>query len=144
MRRSSTSGDTGNGHERTIGGPSGPIPVRVYSPAVDEAPPALVYFHGGGWVLGSPRTHHSVTATLAQETPCVVVSVDYRLAPEHPFPAANEDAWAAIEWAAAHPEELGARGGALAVGGDSAGGHLAAIASRQARDAGRPKALWRG
>src|SRR5919204_1022550 len=78
--------------ERTIPGPSGPVPVRVYSPATDEAPPVLVYFHGGGWVIGSPRTHHSVTATLARETPCVVVSVDYRCAPEDPFPAANEDA----------------------------------------------------
>jgi acetyl esterase len=90
--------------ERTIPGPSAPIPVRVYTPASDEAPPALVYFHGGGWVVGSPRTHHAATATLAQETPCVVVSVDYRRAPEHPFPAANEDAWAALEWAAQHAE----------------------------------------
>jgi acetyl esterase len=126
--------------DRTIPGPAGAISVRVYTPQA-ESPPVLVYFHGGGWVLGSSRTHHGVTATLAQDVGAVVISVDYRLAPEHPFPAALEDAWAAVQWAAEHAEELGARPGALAVAGDSAGGNLAAIVARKARDSGLPLAL---
>jgi acetyl esterase len=98
-----------------------------------------VYLHGGGWVVGSIESHDPVCRRLAARTPCVVVSVDYRLAPEHPFPAGLEDAWAATEWVAAHAAELGAD--RVAVGGDSAGGNLAAVVALRARDRGLPLAL---
>lgn len=126
--------------DRTLPGPDGPIPVRVYRPG-DEPAPVLVYFHGGGWVLGGLNTHHGVCATLALLSGGVVCSVDYRLAPEHRFPAAVEDAWAATTWVAEHAEELGGRAGAPAVGGDSAGGNLAAVCALRARDGGLPLAL---
>jgi acetyl esterase len=125
--------------DRAFSGPAGPIPVRAYRPS-DEPAPVLVYFHGGGWVLGSIVTAHAVCATLARESGCVVVSVDYRLAPEHPFPAAVEDAWAATTWIAGHPDEVGGSG-IVAVGGDSAGGNLAAIVALRARDEGLPLRL---
>ena len=126
--------------DRSLPGPGGPIPVRVFHPG-GENPPLLVYFHGGGWVYGSYRIMHGVCATLARRAGCAVCSVDYRLAPEHPFPAALDDAWAVTEWAAAHASELGAAPGALAVGGDSAGGNLAALCALRARDGGLPLAL---
>jgi acetyl esterase/lipase len=126
--------------DRELPGPGGPIPVRVYSAAEGDAP-VLVYFHGGGWVLGSIVTAHGICATLARLADCVVVSVDYRLAPEHRYPAALEDAWAATTWLAEHADEVGGRAGLLAVGGDSAGGNLAAVAAIRARDAGLPLAL---
>ena len=126
--------------DRSLPGPGGPIPVRVYRPG-DGPAPVLVYFHGGGWVLGSIATAHGVCATLARLAGCVVCSVDYRLAPEHAFPAALDDAWAATTWADEHAEELGGRPGALAVGGDSAGGNLAAVCALRARGAGLPLAL---
>ncbi|HZR92748.1 MAG TPA: alpha/beta hydrolase [Gaiellaceae bacterium] len=126
--------------DRSLPGPAGPVPVRVYSP-VPEPAPALVYFHGGGWVLGSARTVHGVCATLARRAACAVVSVDYRLAPEHRFPAALDDAWAVTTWVAEHPGQVGGREGLLAVGGDSAGGNLAAVVARRARDAGLALAL---
>ncbi|HST26221.1 MAG TPA: alpha/beta hydrolase [Gaiellaceae bacterium] len=126
--------------DRTIPGPAGPIPVRVYRP-VGEPAPVLLYFHGGGWVLGSLETVHGVCATLAKLSGCVVCSVDYRLAPEHRFPAALDDAWAVTTWAAEHADELGGLPGGLAVGGDSAGGNLAAVCALRARDAGLPLAL---
>ena len=126
--------------DRSLPGPAGPIPVRVYRPG-DEPAPVLAYFHGGGWVLGGLNTHHGVCATLAQLSGCVVCSVDYRLAPEHRFPAAVDDGWASTTWLAEHAEEIGGRPGALAVGGDSAGGNLAAVCALRARDAGLPLAL---
>lgn len=126
--------------DRTVPGPEGEIPVRVYRPG-EEPAPVVVYFHGGGWVLGSLNTHHGVCATLARRSGCVVCSVDYRMAPEHRFPAAVEDAWAATTWIAEHAEELGGVPGALAVGGDSAGGNLAAVCALRARDAGLSLAL---
>src|SRR5690349_18135733 len=104
--------------DRSLPGPAGPIPVRVYRPG-DKPAPVLLYFHGGGWVLGSLNTHHGVCATLARRSGCIVCSVDYRMAPEHRFPAAVDDAWAATTWLAEHAEEIGGRPGALAVGGDS-------------------------
>jgi acetyl esterase len=125
---------------RALPGPAGSIPVRVYRPGEQPAP-VLVYFHGGGWVLGSLVTHHGACATLARLSGCVVLSVDYRLAPEHRFPAALDDAWAATVWAAEHAGEIGGRPGALAVGGDSAGGNLAAICALRARDENMPLAL---
>jgi acetyl esterase len=125
--------------DRELPGPAGPIPVRVYRPE-EEPAPVLLYFHGGGWVLGGLNTHHGACATVADLAGCVVCSVDYRMAPEHRFPAALEDAWAVTSWAAEHAEELGGRPGALAVGGDSAGGNLAAVCALRARDAGLPLA----
>jgi acetyl esterase/lipase len=125
---------------RSLPGPAGEIPVRVYSPSAEPAP-VLVYFHGGGWVLGSLNTHHGVCATLARLSGCVVCSVDYRMAPEHRFPAALDDAWAVTTWVAEHPDDVGGRPGALALGGDSAGGNLAAVCALKARDASLPIAL---
>jgi acetyl esterase len=112
---------------------AGSIPVRMYRPA-DAIPGALVWFHGGGWVVGSIETHDGILRRLANRAGCTVVSAGYRLAPEHRFPAAIDDAWGAARWAAA---ELGT----LALGGDSAGGTLAAVAALRARDAGIPIAL---
>ncbi|MBP1687639.1 MAG: alpha/beta hydrolase family protein [Deltaproteobacteria bacterium] len=126
---------------RTIpGAPAGPpIPVRIYWPRAGRDPlPMVVYFHGGGWVLGDLESHDPLCRALANEVGTVVLSVDYRLAPEHRFPAAAEDAYAATVWAAAHAAELGATRSRLAVAGDSAGGNLAAVVPLMARDRGGP------
>jgi acetyl esterase len=109
------------------------VPVRIYRPA-GSRPGVLVYFHGGGWVVGSLESHDRLCRTLAARSGVAVVAVDYRLAPEHRYPAAVEDAWAATRWAAAHFEPV-------VVGGDSAGGHLAAVVALRARDRGLPLAL---
>ena len=128
--------------DRALPGPQGPVRVRVYDPEGSVRPlPVLVYFHGGGWVYGSLDTHDGVCRALAARTPCVVASVDYRLAPEHRFPAAVEDAWAATAWVAEHAASLGADPGRMAVGGDSAGGNLAAVLALRARDRGLSLAL---
>ena len=122
-------------------GPGGPIPLRVYRPAgvaASVALPGLMYFHGGGWVIGDLDTHDVLCRQLTAEAGVTVVNVDYRLAPEHKFPAAADDAWAATRWTVAHASELGVDAGRLAVGGDSAGGNLAAVVALQARDAGAP------
>jgi acetyl esterase len=100
--------------------------------------PALVYYHGGGWVVGDLDTHDALCRHLANGAGCAVLAVDYRLAPEHKFPAAVEDAWAALEWAAENAAALGIDRERLAVGGDSAGGNLAAIVSLMARNRGGP------
>jgi acetyl esterase len=122
-------------------GTHAPIPLRVYRPAgVPDTTrlPAYVYFHGGGWVIGDVNTHDVVCRQLTAASGASVVSVDYRLAPEHKFPAAADDAWAATRWVVAHAAELGLDGQRLAVGGDSAGGNLAAVVALMARDAGGP------
>ena len=119
----------------------GTIPVRTYRPAgVDVATPlpTLVYFHGGGWVIGDLETHDVLCRQLTGEAGMMVVAVDYRLAPEHKFPAAADDAWAATRWVAANVGRLGVDAKRLAVGGDSAGGNLAAVVALLARDAGGP------
>ena len=121
--------------DRTIPGPAGDIPVRLYRSA-DPTGAILVWYHGGGWVIGDLETADPTARKLANRTGALVISVDYRLAPEHPYPAAVDDAWAVLQWVAEHGADLGADPGRLAVGGDSAGGNLAAIVSVLARDAG--------
>ena len=119
--------------------PGGPLNLRVYHPAPDERRPVIVFFHGGGFVLGDLDTHDPLARALALATGAVVVSVDYPLAPEHPFPAAPDAASQATRWIADHAGELGADGTRLAVAGDSAGGNLAAVVALDARDAGGPR-----
>jgi acetyl esterase len=124
---------------RTLPGPAGGIPVRVYRPRPDGLLPALVYFHGGGWVIGDLDTHDNVCRALANRAGCSVVSVDYRLAPEHRFPAAPEDCYAAATWVAERGAPLGIDASRIAVGGDSAGGNLAAVVAQAARERGGPR-----
>ena len=126
----------------TIPGPAGEIPIRVYSPKVESPSPALIYFHGGGWVLGDLESHDHVCRALANSASCVVISVDYRLAPEHKFPAAVHDSYAAVEWIAERAGELGVDRSRIAVGGDSAGGNLAAVVSQIARDRSGPSIAY--
>ena len=128
--------------DRTIPGPDGDVPVRLYAPSDERGLPVLVYFHGGGWVIGSIDTHDLLCRALANRAGCAVVSVDYRLAPEARFPAAAEDAYAATAWVAEHGDALGVDGGRVAVGGDSAGGNLTAAVALMARDRGRPPLLF--
>lgn len=120
----------------TVPGPAGPLAARVYQPTAEAELPVVVFFHGGGWVLSSVDGHDSLARRLALESGAIVVSVEYRLAPEHPFPAPHEDCWAATAWVAEHAAELGGRSDALAIAGDSAGGNLAAGVALRARDEG--------
>ena len=123
--------------DRTVPGPAGDRDARLYLPDADGPFPTVAFFHGGGFVLGSIETHDWLCRHLTRESGCAVLSVDYRLAPEHPFPAAVEDAYAAVEWAAASTDEL--RGtGRVAVAGDSAGGNLAAVAALMAAERDGP------
>jgi acetyl esterase len=124
--------------DRRIPGPAGPIPVRVYTPRGEGPFAVLVYFHGGGWVVGDLDTQDMICRGLCFGAGCVVVSVDYRLAPEHPFPAAIDDAFAATAWVAANASHIGGDAARIAVGGDSAGGLLAGGVSLRARDEGGP------
>ena len=109
---------------------AGGIPARLYRPSDRPGLGLLVFFHGGGWVIGDLDTHDDVTRRLAAASGCAVLSIDYRLAPEHPFPAGVEDALAAASWAAANAEALGCDPARLAIGGDSAGGNLAAVVAQ--------------
>jgi acetyl esterase/lipase len=122
-----------------IKGPRGPIPIRVYTPKGRGPFPIVVYFHGGGWVVGSIDSLDEATSKLANSAKAVVVSVDYRLAPEHKFPAAPEDCYAVALWASSHAEEIDGDPGRLVVAGDSAGGNLAAAVCLMAREKGGPK-----
>jgi acetyl esterase len=117
-----------------------PLPARLYSDA-QEPVPVMLYLHGGGFVIGSLETHDSLCRQLALRSGGAVVALDYRLAPEHRFPTAVDDAWAALQWLHEHATTLGVNGARLAVGGDSAGGTLAAVCALRARDCGLPLAL---
>jgi acetyl esterase len=116
--------------------------VRVYWPVVGKRLPALIYLHGGGWVFGTIGSVDRNCRVFANTANCVVINVDYRLAPEHKFPAAAEDAYAALTYAAAHADEFGIDAGRIAIGGDSAGGNLAAVACLMARDRSGPKPVF--
>jgi acetyl esterase len=114
------------------------VPVRIYTPAGEKPFPVLVFYHGGGWVIGDLDSHDGTCRSLANRAGCMVVAVDYRLAPEHPFPAAVDDAYAALGWVAKNIADFGGDGSRLAVGGDSAGGNLTAVVAQLARDRGGP------
>ena len=117
------------------------LPARLYAPSSDAGLPVLLYLHGGGFTIGNLATHDILCRELARLAGCMVVSLDYRLAPEHRFPTAHNDAWDALQWLAQQGRTLGADPARLAVGGDSAGGTLAAASAIHARDAGLPLAL---
>ncbi len=137
-----------------IDGPCGPIPIRVYWPpditeptpgslrSCPPDPPITMYFHGGGFAVGDLDTHDGTARNHAVGAGTVVVSVDYRLAPEHPYPAAVDDVWAATRWVADHADEFGADGARLAVAGDSAGGTLSAVVAQLARDSDGPPIVF--
>ena len=125
--------------DRVAPGPHGPVPVRVYTPDAPAPRPLLVLLHGGGFVVGDVETHDPTARRFCAEAGVVVASVDYRLAPEHPFPAAVDDAEAATRWAIQHAPEQGADPERAVVSGDSAGGNLAAVVARRLRDAGGPR-----
>ena len=124
---------------RTIPGPAGPIPVRLYWPDAPRPHPAIAYYHGGGHVIGSLDTHDLIARNLCHGAAALVLSVDYRMGPEHKFPAAVEDSFAALEWLHQNAASLGADPARLGVHGDSAGGNLAAVVALIARDRGGPK-----
>ncbi len=124
--------------ERSIDGPGGPLKLRVYTPAGEGPFPLMVFFHGSGFVLCSLDTHDGMCRNLAAGIGCVVVSVDYRLAPEHKFPAGPDDCLTATRWAAEHAAELSADPSRIMVAGDSAGGNMAAVTALRVRDEGGP------
>ena len=125
--------------DRTVPGAAGELPARVYRPEADGPVPTIVFFHGGGFVIGDIETHDNQCRMVCRDVGAVVLSVAYRLAPEAPFPAAVEDCLAATRWAAEHVGELGGDSDRLAVAGDSAGGNLAAVVAQTARDEGGPQ-----
>lgn len=126
--------------EFLIPGPAGEILTQLYVPdSGDVRPPLVVYLHGGGWVLGSRTTFDPICRALASASGAAILYVEYRLAPENPFPAAVKDCWAALRWAEDHAEELGCDPARLGVAGDSSGANLAAVMTRRAREAGSPR-----
>jgi len=131
-----------NVENRVIPGPAGDIPVRIYTPSGNGPFPVLVFFHGGGWVICDLDTHDDLCRSLTNQAACIVVSVDYRLAPEHKFPAAPQDCYAATRWVAGNAAQLNGDPSRVAVGGDSAGGNLAAVISQMARDQGGPPLVF--
>ncbi len=128
--------------ERQIPGPRGPISVRIYRDCDSAELPGVLYFHGGGWVVGDLDTHDVPCRRLARESSCAILSVDYRLAPETPFPGALEDAFGALEWLAGAAHTIGVDPSRLAVAGDSAGANLAAAVCLRAREQGNVPLLF--
>lgn len=126
----------GNIDNRTISGPGGPIPIRIYTPKGNGPFPIIVYYHGGGWVIATMDTYDSSARTLTNAAKAIVVSVEYRKAPEHKFPAAHEDAYAAYQWTLKHASDLHGDPSKVAVAGESAGGNLAAAVAMMAREQG--------
>lgn len=124
--------------DRRIPGPAGEIPIRIYTPAAQPSLGILVYIHGGGWVLGDLDGYDRTCRKLANAAGCLVIALQYRLAPEHKFPAGVEDCYAAVKWVADNAESLGGHVDRVAVGGDSAGGNLSAAVAMMARDRGGP------
>ena len=132
--------------EFAVPGPAGNVPIRSYRPqgaSPDAALPALVYYHGGGHTIGDLDTHDTLCRELCNRSGFAVFSVDYRLGPEHKFPVAVQDCFAALQWIASHAGKLSINSGKLAVGGDSAGGNLAAVMSLMARDQGGPGIVFK-
>ena len=128
----------------TMPGPAGETKLRVYTPVAGGATalPGLVYFHGGGWVIGDLDTHDALCRTLANESGARVIAVDYRLAPEHAFPAATDDAYAAVKWVEENAAHLGVDPNCIAVAGDSAGGNLATVVCLMAKQKGGPRIVY--
>lgn len=124
--------------DQMIPGPAGDIPVRILKPGTNGPYPVLVWFHGGGWVIGGLDSGLDTLRLLANVANCVIVSVDYRLAPEHPYPAGLEDCYAALQWVVSNAVKLDGDASRLALGGDSAGGNLAAVVAQKARDENGP------
>jgi len=123
---------------RMIPGAAGEIPARIYTPPGTGPFPLLVYFHGGGWVIGNLEAYDATCRALTNAARCVVAAMEYRLAPEHKFPTAPEDCYAATQWVAAHATAIGGDPARLALGGDSAGGNLTAVVAQMVRDRGGP------
>lgn len=128
--------------DRQIDGPEGPMRIRIYTPQGMGPFPALVYFHGGGWVFGNLESHDAICRALTNAANCIVVAVDYHLAPEYKFPVPAEDCYAATQWVASNTAAINADQTRIAVGGDSAGGNLAAAVSQMARDRGGPNLVY--
>ena len=126
----------------TIPGPGGEIPLRIYTPEGSGPLPILVYFHGGGWVMGNLNTCNNTCHFFSNKIGCIVISVDYRLAPKHKFPVAVEDAYTATKWAAGHASEINGDSSRIAVAGESAGGNLAAVVCLMAQDRGDPHLIF--
>ena len=122
-----------------IPGPAGPIPVRIYASTASGDMPVILYFHGGGWVIGDLESHHPFCQVLARQSGATVVSVGYRLAPEHPYPACNEDCLAAADWLCSNLDATGPNNGRLVIAGDSAGGNLTAATCLALGDHAREK-----
>jgi len=125
-----------------IPGPAGEIPLRYYRAVNQSNLPVLVFYHGGGYTIGSLDSHDAVCRHLCVDAECIVVAVDYRLGPEHRFPASTDDAWAALCWVADNAKAIGGDPERIAVGGDSAGGNLSAVTCLTAREAGQPKIIY--
>ncbi len=125
--------------DTTFPGPAGPVPIRIYIPRQQINLPVIIYYHGGGWVMGDLDSHDNICRSLAKKTGGIVVAVDYRLAPEHPFPAAVDDAYAALLWVSQNAASLNGDPTRIITAGDSAGGNLAAAVSLISRDQGGPR-----